>query len=637
MKSIKNDISNFFYKNGLWWCLHYNRKFAAITLSDELESRIGAAVITSDDFMSYMLPESVHHFMTHTQAMLEGKQTNTQFLMGLNIDDDIVWLVNDLRHQKNSNSDTEVICASCIDISRMYKLEERLIASHSDLIIERLQEKERRSQQENALLHDLYKSQTKFLAMLSHELRTPLMGMSSLIGVAKQNQDNGLPVDEQLQIMKLTVDQLNFLINDILTYSQTESEHIQINPSTFTVDEMAEYVTHLTKSIANDKKVTVSVAKKTRTCCFYGDLLRISQILVNLIVNAIKFTHEGGVFVEIEESKIGLQFSITDSGEGIDEAQLQNIFEPFKQLESKGSQQYFGSGLGLPIVKRLVELLGGTIEVESIKGVGTKFTVDLPIEEGVCEPDEGSSVDSESRIEHKQKLIELKEPLSVLIADDSIINRKVLELFLHEINCEVEHAEDGNQAWQKFLEKDFDIVFLDIQMPEMDGMEVCRKIRALDHGLKPKLKGVYALTAAHTEDEISKLGLEIDKTLFDAWIEKPISQDKVFGALYKELIAREELSKAPLTKIVPDTLIHLLPQFIESTSNDLEKLQTLLKEKNEAQFRQVLHSLKGNLMLFEVEEMLEVIKKMERLSFKSDLEELDGLLLQINRIYRSLY
>ncbi|MBD3822627.1 MAG: response regulator, partial [Thiotrichales bacterium] len=513
----------------------------------------------------------------------------------------------------------------------------RLIASHSDLIIERLQEKERRSQQENALLHDLYKSQTKFLAMLSHELRTPLMGMSSLIGVAKQNQDNGLPVDEQLQIMKLTVDQLNFLINDILTYSQTESEHIQINPSTFTVDEMAEYVTHLTKSIANDKKVTVSVAKKTRTCCFYGDLLRISQILVNLIVNAIKFTHEGGVFVEIEESKIGLQFSITDSGEGIDEAQLQNIFEPFKQLESKGSQQYFGSGLGLPIVKRLVELLGGTIEVESIKGVGTKFTVDLPIEEGVCEQNERFPEDIESRIEHKQKLIELKEPLSVLIADDSIINRKVLELFLHEINCEVEHAEDGNQAWQKFLEKDFDIVFLDIQMPEMDGMEVCRKIRALDHGLKPKLKGVYALTAAHTEDEISKLGLEIDKTLFDAWIEKPISQDKVFGALYKELIAREALSKAPLTKIVPDTLIHLLPQFIESTSNDLEKLQTLLKEKNEAQFRQVLHSLKGNLMLFEVEEMLEVIKKMERLSCKSDLEELDGLLLQINRIYRSLY
>ena len=92
-----------------------------------------------------------------------------------------------------------------------------------------------------------------------------------------------------------------------------------------------------------------------------------------------------------------------------------------------------------------------------------------------------------------------------------------------------------------------------------------------------------------------------------------------------------------MTKIVPDTLIHLLPQFIESTSNDLEKLQTLLKEKNEAQFRQVLHSLKGNLMLFEVEEMLEVIKRMERLSFKSDLEELDGLLLQINRIYRSLY
>lgn len=637
MSSIKNDISNFFYKNGLWWCLHYNHKFAAITLSDELESRIGAAVITSDDFMSYMLPESVHHFMTHTQSLLEGNQTNTQFLMGLNIDGDVVWLVNDLRYQKKLNSDTEIICASCIDISRMYKLEERLIASHSDLIIERLQEKERHSQQENALLHELYKSQTKFLAMLSHELRTPLMGMVSLIGVAKQNQDKGLPVDEQLQIMKLTVDQLNFLINDILTYSQTESEHIQINPSSFTIDEMVEYVTHLTKSIANDKNVTVSVAKKTRRGYFHGDLLRISQILVNLIVNAIKFTHEGGVFVEIEESQIGLRFSITDSGEGIDEAQLQNIFEPFKQLESKGSQQYFGSGLGLPIVKRLVELLGGTIEVESIKAVGTKFTVELPITEGKKESDELPSEDVEFQVEHKQRLIELKEPISVLVADDSVINRKVLELFLLEINCVVDHAEDGKQAWQKFLEKDFDIVFLDIQMPEIDGMEVCRKIRQLDHGLKPKLKGVYALTAAHTEDEISKLGIEIDKTLFDAWIEKPISQDKVLGVLYKELIAREELSKAPLTQMVPDSLVHLLPQFIESTSVDLEKLETLLKLKDEDQFRQVSHSLKGNLMLFEVEEMLVLMKKIEALSFESDYDELNELLVQINRIYRSLY
>ncbi|WP_024851321.1 hybrid sensor histidine kinase/response regulator [Hydrogenovibrio kuenenii] len=636
MKPVVTDISKFFSQKALWWCLHYDEKFAMISLSEAFESRLGAAVLTSDDFMSYMVPESIHHFMTHTQALLEKKTDKSQFLMGLNIDGELVWLINELYHQKQG--DNEVICATCIDITHMYKLEERLIASHSDLIIEQLQEKEKRSQEENTLLHELYKSQTKFLAMLSHELRTPLMGMNSLINVVKHNQENGRSIEDPLRIMKLTVDQLNFLINDILTYSQTESEHIQINPSSFTIDEMSEYVTHLTKSISNDKGMTVSVTQKTHSEWFYGDLLRISQILVNLIVNAIKFTHKGGVFVEIEETSVGLLFSITDSGEGIEKEQLERIFEPFKQLKSKGSQQYFGSGLGLPIVKRLVELLGGTIEVESVKGVGTKFTVELPVGLHSRELYE-DDLDAEQTVhtEHKQKLIELSEPLSVLIADDSVINRKVLELFLHEINCVVEHAENGKEAWQKFLEQDFDIVFLDIQMPEMDGMEVCRKIRTLDHGLKPKLKGVYALTAAHTEDEISNMGIVVDRSLFDDWIEKPISQDKVFGALYKELIVREELAKAPLIDLVPESLVHLLPQFVESTSADLKRMHSLLSEQDETTFRQVCHSLKGNLMLFEVKQILSVVKKIENLSFTEDSGAIETLLSEMDEIYHSLY
>lgn len=636
MSLNSQDISHFFDEKCFWWCLSVSQDFSSITLSDALEARINTSVLTSEDFMSFMVPESIHHFMTHTQSLLEGKEDKSQFLLGLNIDGELLWLLNDVHHVQLE--DKQLVCASCVDITSMYNMEERLIASHSNLIIQQLQHKEERSKAEHELLQEQYRGQTKFLAMLSHELRTPLMGVNSLLTAAKIDNEQGLPIDEQLRIIKVTIDQLNFLINDILTYSQTESEHIQINPSKFTVDEMAEYVTHLTKALANDKGVTVSVAKKTQSACFYGDLLRISQILVNLIINAIKFTHEGGVFVEIEETSIGLCFSITDSGEGMDEAQLDDIFEPFKQLESKGGRQYVGSGLGLPIVKRLVDILGGSIEVDSSKGLGTKFTIELPVGIQPCSVESSKQIENTQNSDNKkQQLIELSEPLSVLIADDSAINRKVLELFLHEINCVVDHAENGEQAWQKFLEKDFDVVFLDIQMPLMDGMEVCKNIRALDKGLKPKLKGVYALTAAHTEEEIRDMGIDVDKNLFDDWIEKPVSQDKVFGALYKELFSREELAKSELMDLVPLSLVHLLPQFIESTSQDLKKLQSLWAEGQEDSFRKVCHSLKGNLMLFEVDEMLAVIKEIECLSFAEDAERLEHLLLKLDKIYRRLY
>lgn len=636
MKPYQENFYTSLYKKTLWWCLQLNQNDVCIRISPSFEKLLGTSIETFDELLGFMLPESANLFMSKTETLVERISQRDRFVTGLQVGKDIKWLINELNQETRDGVD--VICVNCIDVTEMYELEEKLVETNSQLIIEKLQAKEAQSKKENELLQKQYKEQTRFLAMLSHELRSPLVGLGSIINVIKRNLKDGQSVFEQLKVMKLTIDQLNFLINDILTYSQTQSEYIQTNPAPFSIKEMADYVSHLTKSIANEKGVFVSFSLSYECNCYYGDLLRISQILINLIVNAIKFTQHGGVIVEVMEQENKLVFVITDSGEGIAEEEIDHIFEPFKQLESKGSEQHLGSGLGLPVVKTLVDLLGGTIKVDSILGEGTTFRVEIPIETQPCPKDkETDAVTQDDSSTAKKSLASQEKRLKVLIADDSVINRKVLEVFLNEVDCEVDQAADGGQAWLMFREKDYDFVFLDIQMPVLNGVEVCQKIRASDTSIHPNLKGVFALTAAHTEQEVAQMGIEIDKSIFDEWIEKPISEDKVIKALYSELCEREEVASKPLNKLVPASLSHLIPQFVKSTAQDIENLKYLASQNKRQEFKKVAHSLKGNLMMFEVKEMLELVKKLEQMDIQLEAPEVKKLIDSIEQIFKTLY
>lgn len=634
MSCIDDNLHENMFNNTLWWCLELDSEQVRIKISPCFEKMLGSSVETFDDLLTFMLPDSANLFMSKTEGVLQKIDRRDRFITGFQLENEVKWLINELNHTRKGS--VEVFCANCIEVTEMYKLEEKLVQSNSQLMIEQLQEKREKSRKEKELLQKQYKEQTKFLAMLSHELRSPLVGVGSLINVVKKKLSKGESVLDQLKIMRLTIDQLNFLINDILTYSQTQSEHIHINPAPFPLEQMAEYVSHLTKSIANEKGVFVSFSLEYHSSCFYGDLLRISQILINLIVNAIKFTHKGGVIVEVEEKDTTLVFTITDSGEGISDEQLENIFVPFKQLETNGSRQHLGSGLGLPVVKTLVDLLEGEISVESTLGEGTTFKVVLPIEIKPCPKEADQALDEEPLLVMKELDNSHAKSLKVLIADDSIINRKVLEVFLKEVDCEVDHAGDGGDAWQKFNEQDYDFVFLDIQMPVLNGVQVCQKIRALDSSVIPNLKGVFALTAAHTEFEVQQMGIELDKSIFDQWIEKPISEDKVIRALYSELNQRDEISESKISQIVPPALTHLIPQFTESTQKDFEKLRQLLRGQSEKEFKKIAHSLKGNLMLFELHEMVDLVKILETKNLGKDVDSVTHLLDQLERLFAEL-
>jgi signal transduction histidine kinase/CheY-like chemotaxis protein len=655
---------------GLWWCAT-RKKSAPFSVGFYLSEAFAVLLpalfeqeaVTFEAFEACLKSESQTILAQRMKALRKDPALEQRFLIGLEAEHGTIWLMAQLHWQ--ATEEEEYICAHCVEVSELHALEEELVASNSRLMIERLREREQMAKKEADLLESQYQAQTQFLAMLSHELRSPLMGMNGLIDLIKKNHHQGKSIGEQLQVMRLTVDQLNFLINDILTFSQTQSDQIRIQNSVFNLDEMIRYLRHLTKSIASEKGLNVTVDVSVEHDCFYGDLVRTSQVLLNLLVNAIKFTEQGGVHLSVDERQsdqgTGLVVQVCDSGPGIEDEDLRYIFDPFKQLDAKGRKQYVGSGLGLAIVKTLVEVMGGDVQVRSELTVGTCFEVWLPFPHRRCDEIEVSAIGGMGKSSsfggaHMPVETEAENPslpeCRVLIADDSMINRRVLETFLVEAGCHVDQASDGNQAWSKFQQNAYEFVFLDIQMPGLNGMQVCEKIRALKPGDCEALKGVFALTAAHTEAEEAEAGIVLDKTLFDQWLEKPVSQDKVIHLLEcfsqensdcrspdlqtaqadSELAspskpkqatsettmddcvrrAQKEMHEFSLVQVLDDALLGMTPQLITSLQEEVMELKHSLDQKDLVGLSNGLHRIKGNLMMFHVSPLLELVKCLQQ-------------------------
>ena len=670
------DVTQVVLEHSLWWCLTQRKQApweVSFALSKPFARRLPCEVSNFEAFTHCLKPESQTMLSQKLEALRESPEQEQRFLMGFDTDHSTVWVMAQLHYQ--FDVDVESICANCVEVSELHALEEELVASNSRLMIERLKEREAMAQKQADLLQQEYQAQTQFLAMLSHELRSPLMGVNGLVDLIKQNYLQQKPIGEPLQVMRLTIDQLNFLINDILTFSQTQSDQIQLQNTVFDIQDLAHYIQHLTKSIAVEKGLKVDLHLDTQHQCFFGDVVRTSQVLVNLMVNAIKFTEEGGVSLVIEQPRNtkGVRIYVRDSGPGISESDLVHIFDPYKQLDAKGKRKYVGSGLGLSIVKNLVELMQGQVHVHSQLGQGATFEVWLPFEGRSCKEleaeetsrfrgfdtqkmDEAVTASSHSTMAEDKARAQVP-PCRVLIADDSIINRQVLASFLQEAHCDVTQAEDGDQAWSLFQQASFEFVFLDIQMPGLNGMEVCQKIRALPEQACPQLKGVFALTAAHTQWEEAQLGVVLDKSQFDQWLEKPVSQDKVIHALkcfHQENATQRSFAQSEKTEIeieteadtksedtqkptqagvatdawlaqneqaiaawtpqknVPEHLQAMVPQFQQALVEDLAQLQSAWAEQAFDAFSQALHHLKGNVMLFQVTPLLEVIEQLQQ-------------------------
>ncbi len=372
-----------------------------------------------------------------------------------------------------------------------------------------------------------------FLANISHEIRTPMNGIVGMIDILKGTSLTKEQL-EYIEIIGISGENLLMIINDVLDFSKIEAgqvtfEHIRFNLA----DEITEVIKILRyKAIQKNLDLSFKIADDVPDLLI-GDPLRLKQVLINLCNNAIKFTNEGYVHVSVklislDECLVKLHFEVQDTGIGISPENQSKLFKSFSQADASTTRKFGGTGLGLAISKNLVHLMNGDICIESEEGKGATFHFDADFGVSAHDLTDTESVELEEFIRHDKKL-------KILLAEDNVINQKVAILNLQKLGHQVIVANNGNEAVDMFLKELPDVVFMDIYMPEMDGVVATRKIREWERENQISSRVPIIAMTANT--------LKNDKELFlaegmDDYLSKPFNVSelvRLLGRIYKQL------------------------------------------------------------------------------------------------------
>ncbi len=338
------------------------------------------------------------------------------------------------------------------------------------------------------------RAKSDFLAMMSHEIRTPLNGV---LGFADLLADTDLLADQRDSVRTIQESGASLLaiLNEILDYSKIESGALTFEMRPTDLRDVVHSATEAFRGQATRKGIHLSwMIDDTVPVRVNTDAGRLGQILGNLVSNAVKFTSAGSVNAVVTRRSIAgaspaiVRFAIKDSGIGISDADVERLFAPFQQLDASMSRRFGGTGLGLTIVKRLVELMGGSVSVESVPSVGATFIVDLPLEPAAA-MDAGSVTAHGSTLPGK---LAARIPLEILIVEDNPINLRLARLMLERLGYQPDEALDGESAIDLASRKHYDLILMDIQMPGMDGYETTRRIRRAGVNMATE---IVALTA----------------------------------------------------------------------------------------------------------------------------------------------
>lgn len=378
------------------------------------------------------------------------------------------------------------------------------------------------------------KAKSEFLAVMSHEIRTPLNGVLGMAAAIKHTQ-----LDEEQDKMVSTIERsgqiLLTILNDVLDISKIEAGEFRLVQEAFSLEEVADPVRDLFMPKAHEKGVDLvvdcSICPTTR---FEGDAARIRQVLSNFVSNAIKFTREGSITIQIsdqvdEQGQNCLLFNVLDSGIGIPFDEQATIFDKFTQVDSSLSRKYDGTGLGLSICRELVHLMDGEIGLKSTPGEGSSFRFFVPLNRlADAAPVSTDMEEAESQVENRQ--------MRILVAEDNRTNRMVIKAMLTPTKAQVAFAEDGEEAVKMFKAERFDLVFMDIQMPNMNGMQATRIIREMEMAepgrTKTPIVAVTANAMPHQRQEYLAAGM-------DDHVAKPIQPMELYQVMQRALAASE--------------------------------------------------------------------------------------------------
>jgi PAS domain S-box-containing protein len=490
------------------------------------------------------------------------------------------------------------------------------------------------------------RAKEQFLSVMSHEIRTPLNAVIGLTHLLLE--ENPLPEQvEQLNAIKFSADNLMFIINDILDFSKIESGKIIFENIDFSLPEIYKGIYQSLNFKAAEKNIRLQFHfDENMPARLMGDPIRLNQILLNLVSNAVKFTDNGYVKVTAKicsqtKDKLTLEFKVTDTGIGISEDNIATIFESFTQASSETTRKFGGTGLGLTITKRLVELQGGKIFVRSKIGMGSEFTFRLAF--GIS----NRQADQDKKTSDR-KPAENLEDLHILLVEDNKMNQLVAGKFLKRWGATIDVAENGMEAINMLEEKEYHLVLMDLQMPHMDGYAASRFIRSN----MPHLKNIpiLALTASAL--------LDIRRNVLDAgmndYITKPFDPQELFDKIHQYVFKKPALSKTvkkateKKTKLInleyleeisardKKFMQEMIRIFIKQTPGFIDALQRACHSDSPewATIRYMAHKLKATIAMMGISQLQPVIVQLEKYAIQeNNIHDIKKLIANIAHIY----